>query len=145
MTTAEERQTVPRQELYEDQLRWTNGRILELVDRALDVPAGDEPVIILQADEGPYPPRFGRDPERFDWLDDATPEEILEKHGILNAMRLPGVDPEAAGVHDRISPVNTFRIVFNEYFDADLPLLPDRVYLTPNYGRMYDFTEYERP
>ena len=63
MTTAEERQTVPAEELYKNQLRWTNGRILELVDRALDVPAGEEPVIILQADEGPYPPRFGRDPE----------------------------------------------------------------------------------
>ena len=102
-------------------------------------------MIILQADEGPYPSRFARDPERFDWLEEATPEEILQKHGILNAMHLPGIDPEAAGVHDRMSPVNTFRIVFNEYFGADLPLLPDRVYLTPNYARMYDFTEYERP
>ena len=145
MTTAEERRTVPKRELYQDQLRWTNERILDLVDRALDVPAGEEPVIILQADEGPYPARFARDPERFDWLEDATPEEILEKHGILNAMHLPGVDPEAAGVHDRMSPVNTFRVVFNEYFGADLPLLPDRVYLTPSYARMYDFTEFERP
>jgi hypothetical protein len=145
MTTAEERQSIARTQLYVDQMTWTNDRLLDLVDRALDVPSGQEPVIILQADEGPYPPRFGREPETFDWLDQATPDEILQKYGILNAMNLPGVDPAAAGVHDRISPVNTFRIVFNEYFGADLPLLPDRVYLTPDYARMYDFIEYERP
>lgn len=145
MTTAEERRAVPAKELYTNQLRWTNQRILDLVDRALDVPEGEEPVIILQADEGPYPPRFGRAPEAFDWLEDATPDEILQKYGILNAMHLPGVDAEAAGVHDRMSPVNTFRVVFNEYFGSELPLLPDRVYLTPNYERMYDFTEYEQP
>lgn len=144
MTTVEERRSASRERLYRDQLTWTNGRILDLVDQALDE-SGEEPVIILQADEGPYPPRFAREPERFDWLEEATPEEILQKHGILNAMHLPGIDPEAAGVHDRMSPVNTFRIVFNEYFGADLPPLPDRVYLTPDYARMYDFTEYERP
>ena len=145
MTTADERQTIPRERLYTDQLEWTNGQILELVDRALETAAGEEPVIILQADEGPYPPRFANDEENFDWLEEATPEEILHKYGILNAMHLPGIDPEAAGVHDRMSPVNTFRIVFDEYFGADLPLLPDRVYLTPDYARLYDFTEYERP
>ena len=78
-------------------------------------------MIILQADEGPYPPRFADDPGDFDPLEDATPEEIFQKYGILNAMHLPGVDTEAAGIHDRMSPVNTFRIVFNEYFDAELP------------------------
>jgi hypothetical protein len=144
-TTVEERREVPRDELYLNQLRWTNERILDLVDQALDVPVDRRPVIILQADEGPYPPRFGREPATFDWLADATPTEILQKYGILNAMLLPGVDAAAAGVHDRMSPVNTFRIVFDGYFDADLPLLPDRVYLTPSYARMYDFTEYERP
>jgi hypothetical protein len=145
MTTPEERQDTPRPKLYTDQLTWTNSRILELVDQALDVPAGEEPVIILQADEGPYPPRFARDSETFDWLEQAEPDEILQKYGILNAMHLPGIDAADAGIHERISPVNTFRIVFSEYFGADLPLLPDTVWLTPDYARMYDFTEYERP
>ena len=145
MTSPEERQTRPGQQLYTDQLQWVNSRILQLVDRALDAPDGEEPVIILQADEGPYPPRFARERGTFDWLEQAEPDEILQKYGILNAMHLPGVDPAAAGIHDRLSPVNTFRIVFSEYFGADLPLLPDTVWLTPDYARMYDFTEYERP
>ena len=44
-----------------------------------------------------------------------------------------------------MSLVNEFRIVFNAYFGTDLPLLPDTVYLSPDYARMYDFIEYTRP
>jgi hypothetical protein len=139
----EERRARPREELYVDQLRWANQQLVALIDQMLAVPSGDEPIIILQADEGPYPRRFQRERADFDWLS-ADPDEILEKYGILNAMYLPGVDPEAAGIHPRLSPVNTFRIVFGQYFGADLPMLPDRVYLTPNYARMYDFVEHER-
>ena len=40
MTTVEERRSGSREQLYQDQLTWTNGRILDLVDQALDVPAG---------------------------------------------------------------------------------------------------------
>jgi hypothetical protein len=32
----------------------------------------------------------------------------------------------------------------NAYFDADLPILPDRVWLSPDYARMYDFVEHRR-
>jgi hypothetical protein len=49
------------------------------------------------------------------------------------------------GVHDRISPVNAFRVVFDAYFDAQLPLLPDRTYLSPDKSRLYDFILYPRP
>lgn len=145
MTTETERQTTPSEQLYIDQLRWTNSRVLELVDQLRGTSDGENAIIILQADEGPYPDRFQRERAEFDWLDEATPDEVLEKHGILNAFHLPGVDADEAGIHDRISPVNTFRIIFNEYFGAGLELLPDVVYLSPDYSRMYDFTEYERP
>lgn len=37
----------------------------------------------------------------------------------------------AAGLYDRVSPVNCFRIVFNTYFSAQLPLLPEQTYLSP--------------
>lgn len=42
---------------------------------------------------------------------------------ILNAMYLPGVNHNE--LSDSISPVNTFRLVFNHYFGADYPLLED--------------------
>jgi hypothetical protein len=70
---------------------------------------------------------------------------VQEKFGILNAYYLPGVDPASAGLNDRISPVNSFRIVFNAYFGADLPLLPDQTYLSPDKSRLYEFTLYPRP
>ena len=40
---------------------------------------------------------------------------------ILNAMYLPGMDYEQ--LSESISPVNTFRLIFNHYFDADYTLL----------------------
>ena len=42
----------------------------------------------------------------------------------LNAYYLAGLGPEA--VYESISPVNTFRGVFNGYFGGRLPLLEDR-------------------
>jgi hypothetical protein len=133
----------PEEEQYVRQLQWANSRVLQLVDRLTDVPPGEEPIIILQADEGPWPPGFRDRPRFFQWLD-ATRRDVQQKFGILNAFYLPGVDAAAAGVNDRTSPVNEFRIVFNAYFDAGLPLLPDVTYLSPDYARMYDFVEYPR-
>ncbi len=133
-----------RNENYLQHLQFTNDRILKVLDRLLDKPAADQPVIILQADEGEFPIEFARNQARFNWLT-ATPDQIQHKFGILNAFRLPGVDAAAVGVHDRISPVNAFRIIFNAYFDAGLPLLPDTTYLSPDYTRMFDFVEYPRP
>jgi hypothetical protein len=143
LPTPEEREERTSNEEYVRQLEWTNARVLAAIDRLQDVPAGDEPVIILQADEGPFPPAFAANEKRFDWLE-ATDGEIAQKFGILNALSLPGADADELGVHDRLSPVNAFRIVFNAYFGAELPLLPDRVFLSPDYDHMYDFTAYER-
>ena len=82
-------------------------------------------VIMLQADEGPFPARYAADEWGFEWRD-ATDAELEEKFGILFAMRVPGADLEAEGFHDAITPVNAFRIIFNARFGTDLPLLPDR-------------------
>ena len=95
-----------------------------LVDRILAA-SGPDAVIMLQADEGPFPARYRADEWGFEWRE-ATDEELEEKFGILYAMRVPGADLEAAGFHDAITPVNTFRLIFNARFGTDLPLLPDR-------------------
>lgn len=141
---AEEAAARAPREAYLEQLQWTNGRILELVDVLLDVPAGEEPIIIIQADEGPYPPRYEANQDGFRWLE-ATAAEVQEKFGVLNALFLPGVDPEELGFDDRTGPVNNFRLVFNAYFGTDLPLLEDRTYLSPDKSHLYEFTRYPRP
>jgi hypothetical protein len=144
--TAEEAAARPPRDSYVEQLRWTNERILALLDSILDAPSGDEPVIVLQADEGPYPPRYQANQDGFAWLE-ASPAEVQEKFGIFNALRLPGLDSTELterGFHDRSSPVNTFRLIFSEYFDADLPPLEDRSYVSPDKGRLYEFSIYQR-
>jgi phosphoglycerol transferase MdoB-like AlkP superfamily enzyme len=129
---------------YIEQMRWTNTRILQLLDTLLAGPVAERPVIVVAADEGPYPPRYEANQRTFPWLE-ATPAEVSQKFEILNAMYLPGLDPAAYGYNDRRSPVNTFRIVFNAEFDAGLPLLPDVSYLSPDQGHLYQFTAYDRP
>jgi hypothetical protein len=130
----------PERANYVRQLEYTNDRVLEVVDTLLSQSDSD-PVIILQADEGPWPQPFADHEVTFQWLS-ATPGQIREKFGILNAVHLPGIDPADYDFGDRTSPVNEFRIVFNAIFDSALPLRPDVTYLSPNYGRMYDFVRY---
>ncbi|HEY8179763.1 MAG TPA: hypothetical protein VIH33_05125, partial [Candidatus Limnocylindria bacterium] len=130
---------------YVEQLQWTNQRVLQAVDHLMaHGPDEPDPVIILQADEGPFPAAFQANERGFQWLD-ASPREIQQKFGILNAVRLPGVDPATFGFNDESSPVNQFRMVFNAYFGADLPLLPNETFLSPDYARMWDFVRYPHP
>jgi hypothetical protein len=132
--------TEDEREGYLRQMEYTNRRILGLVDRLLDRPPDERPIILLQADEGPFPVRYDADEWRFDWRN-ATTAELEEKFGILNAYHMPGVDPEAAGLYAGITPVNSFRVVFNAYFGAELPLLPDRVFAHVSQQRFYEFFE----
>ena len=55
---------------------------------------------------------------------------------ILNAYYLP--EGGAEGLYEGISPVNTFRVVLNQYFGEDLPLLEDISYFS-NYKHPFDF------
>ena len=125
-------------ESYRRQLTYANSRMLSFVDRVL---ARDpNAIIILQADEGPFPARYQEESWDFKWRD-ATPEELEQKFGILFAMRVPDADLEAEGFHDAITPVNTFPILFNARFGTDLPLLPDEVWAHEDLYRFYDFFE----
>lgn len=95
---------------------------------------------MLQADEGPFPARYEADEWGFEWRD-ATDAELEQKFGILFAMRVPGADLQAAGLHDGITPVNAFRIIFNARFGTDLPLLADRSWAHEDLYHFFDFFE----
>jgi hypothetical protein len=119
-------------------LRYGNDRILAAVDRIRAHSANA--VIMIQADEGPFPARYQDDEWGFEWRD-ATDEELEEKFGILFAMRVPGADLDAAGFTDDITPVNTFRVIFNARFGTDLPMLPNRSWAHEDLYHFYDFFE----
>ncbi len=122
---------------YIGQLEWENKRILQVLDELLDVPDDRKPIIVIQADEGP---------KRYEWKyggerrwEDATDHELRLKTGILNAYYTPGgVDP---GLYQDITPVNTFRKLFNAYFGTDLEFLPDRVFVYGNGEEPYRLTD----
>ena len=124
-----------------DQLTFTNGHIRQMVTELLAVPESERPIIILEGDEGPYPERFARDPDGFDWTT-ATAEELETKYGVLTAMYLPGDAPaDAPPIYPDMSLVNTFPIVLDRYFDAGIQLLPDRSYTSASWRRPYDLTD----
>ncbi|MGH2446086.1 MAG: sulfatase-like hydrolase/transferase [Candidatus Limnocylindria bacterium] len=123
---------------YVRYLQYGNARMLELVDRILA--DSRDAVIMIQSDEGPFPARYRADEWGFEWRD-ATDAELEEKFGILFAMRVPGADLAGEGLHDAITPVNTFRIIFNARFGTDLPLLPDRTWAHEDLYHFYDFFE----
>jgi hypothetical protein len=123
---------------FHDQLEFTDRQMEAIIEPLVALPEAERPIIIVQADEGPYPPPYAKDTIHYDWAT-ATPDELEIKFGILNAMFLPGIDPSA--VPQTISSVNTFRLLFDRYFGADLPLLPDRSYTSAAKFRPYDFTD----
>ena len=112
---------LPLQEGYLRQLEYTNQEILKLMDRLIH--AKSQPIIILSADEGEYPPEFSY---AQDFPADATDAQLLQKLNILNAYHLP--DSDYSELYPTISPVNSFRIILNRYFGTHLSLLPDRSY-----------------
>jgi hypothetical protein len=111
---------------YLAQLQFTNTKIKELVESLL-AKSPRPPVIIIQSDEGPA------DEEkpvqkimRTGELDQAVLNLRIRCY-ILNLYYLPGVETGRV-LYPSISPVNTFRVIFNLYFGARFPLLKDETY-----------------
>ncbi|WP_197521011.1 hypothetical protein [Bradyrhizobium icense] len=120
-------------EKYVEQVRYANSLIKDVVS-ALLATDGPKPVIVIQSDEGPFPPRY-RSEDRS-WLD-ATIDELREKMGILNAFYFS--DGDYRDLNPQVTSVNTFRIVFDKYFGTELKRLPERTYAFPDTFRIYDF------
>lgn len=130
---------MPVEVAYLDQLRATNTMIGDLLDELLGGPDASDPIIVLQSDEGPHPPALDAEPElRVEWPN-APGAELERKLRILDALYLPGVP--ASDVDRAMTPVNTFRVILNEYFGGDLPVLEDRVYVYSSWERPYDFVD----
>jgi hypothetical protein len=141
--TAQETAARTAEEAYIAQLQWANSQLLEVVDRLMDVPAVQRPIVILQGDEGPFPARFAANQEDFDWTQ-ATPTEVSQKFGILMAVSLPDAVPEEHGFTERTSPANVFRVVLDAEFGAHEPMLPDDVFLVRDYRHLNTLIPYDR-
>jgi hypothetical protein len=123
---------------YVEQLEYTNGLIESIVGELIAAP-GPQPIIVLQSDEGPHPPEH--DTGRIatvDWAE-ASDLELGRKLRILNAYYLPGLSDDP--VYSQITPVNTFRMIFDAYYGGELPLLPDRTYVYRDADHPYRFED----
>lgn len=113
---------------YRDQLQFINGQLKEALDRILEN-SPRPPVIILQGDHGPGSLLDQESEERTD---------LRERLAILNALLVPGA--EDSELYPEISPVNTFRMIFNLYFGTQYELLDDRSYFSP-WSQPYRFID----
>lgn len=108
---------------YRNQIIHVSRAVLFSVKKLLKKYNG-EVIVILQGDHGPA--------SMLDWSS-VENSSLRERLSILNAYYFPGNHRHE--FYPRLSPVNSFRIIFNLYFGQSWPLLPDRSY----------FSEWERP
>jgi hypothetical protein len=104
---------INKRKLYLNQLMYANAQIEKIIDSILARP-GPPPLIIVQGDHGAW--ELGKN----------INENMQMRMSILNAYYLP--KGGATKLYNSITPVNTFRIIFNNYFGGKYPLLPDKSY-----------------
>ncbi len=118
---------------YLGQLTFISDQIIPVLQSIIEN-SENPPIIILQADHGPAS-IFGK---REEWLTNYSEEGVKERSSILYAVYFPDQDYEK--FYSTITPVNTFRIVFNKYFGKDMELLDDKTFYT-SYEAVYDFKD----
>ncbi len=101
---------------YRDQVIYFNKRIIPILKTIIEK-SDPKPIIVLQGDH--------------------SYTKADERPKILNAYYLPdGGDKQ---MYDQISPVNTFRLIFNAYFSGDYPFLPDKSYVQDWDNRVFKY------
>lgn len=115
---------------YHSQIQYINKLVLETID-VIIAKSQTPPIIILQGDHGPG--------AYLQWesLEQSIP---AERFGILNAYYFP--DRNYTSLYPSISPVNSFRVLMNQFFNGEYPLIFDRHYYS-SYSRPFEFIEVE--
>lgn len=106
---------------YADQITYLNQRLIDIVDQLLEK-SETEPIIIIQGDHG----------ATLDY--ELLGIDKANRLGILNAYYLPKkiINQEEMimkpneNLYQSITPVNSFRVVFDQYFGGDYGLLDDK-------------------
>ncbi len=103
---------------YKDQVAYLNSRLIPLFQKII-ANSSRAPIIIIQGDHG------GLD------------TSVEERMAVLNAYYLP--EGGSHLLYENISPVNTFRLIFNHYFGSHYDLLED-ISLFSSYKYPYQYT-----
>jgi hypothetical protein len=102
---------------YRDQAIYISNRMMEIVPKII-TNSSTPPIIVIQGDHGP-----------------TVASRPRSRMSNLNAYFLPDLN---ASLYPTITPVNTFRIIFNAYFGQSLPLLDD-ISLYSDYEDPFNF------
>lgn len=116
------------QKQYIGQLSYLNKRFETTINKILAT-SKTPPIIILQADHGPG--------SMFD-LNSLANSNTFERMSILNAYYVPEETKKV--LYPSITPVNTFRVLFNSVFGANFEILEDKNYFV-TWSRPYDFAD----
>ncbi|OGI01080.1 MAG: hypothetical protein A2Y25_04900 [Candidatus Melainabacteria bacterium GWF2_37_15] len=140
-----------QKQLYLDYIIYTNNKIKEVIGEIL-AKSPDNNIIILQSDHGSHhyivkhmiesgffknqnsvldSNELKKDLCKSE-IDYLSPKEEMIKpiFGILNAFYIPEKNRISYNFYETITPVNSFRVIFNDLFQADYPLLEDKNYFT---------------
>jgi hypothetical protein len=126
---------------FADQIAYLHIRLNTLLDQLMNPTDGPPPIIILQADEGPYPLRFQDEDhsiEDLNWIE-ATEDELRSKLGIVNAWFVP--EEYGGPITPPNSSVNTFRVLFSQVFHKPYELLLDQAFLHETNRTPYRFRD----
>lgn len=113
---------------YLDQLKFTNKMAQEMIEKIIDEKKRPK-IIIIQSDHG-----FAL---YMDW-ENTTEKMMHDRMSNINYILLP--DKNENFPYDTMTPVNTFRVLFNTYFDTNFEVLEDRIFYS-GYGKPYNFTD----
>jgi len=113
---------------YVDELTFINTLLQQTLDAILAA-SETPPIILIQADHGPG--------AYLQW-ESAEDSCLWERFSIFSAYYLPG--DASARLYETITPVNSFRVIFDAYFGTDLGLLPDRSYFS-TWNKPYAFQD----
>jgi hypothetical protein len=113
---------------YIGQVQFINSKLKSVIDSILRN-SYVQPIIIIQGDHGPRAYLDG---------DSSGNSNLSETFSILNAYYFP--DRNYSNLYPSISPVNSFRAVFNTYFKGSFRLFEDRSYYSSSH-HPYKFIE----
>lgn len=113
---------------YLNQLIFINKKVKGLIEK-LTADKKNPPIIIIQADHGSA---------STPGMEEYNPNLIQERMRPFIAFNFPGIEDDP--VLESITPVNIFRFVFNNYFNANYELLENKNYFS-NYTRPYRFID----
>ena len=103
---------------YQDQIRFINHELIPVLEQII-AKSSTPPIIVIQADHG------------------AILAPPSNRMNILNAYYLPGISKDS--IPSNISPVNTFRLIFNHYFNGNYQYLEDKANFSV-YNKPYEFS-----